>query len=98
MMSADTMRFTAIRCVKLIFKQFLEILDELKVEGENKQESLKTSLVEIEVFLKKEHGISISLLPFLKYSNLMDENKSKQIRKRILDYGNSLIREIETQR
>lgn len=92
------MRFTAIRAVKLLFRQFLEVLDELKVDGDAKHDSLRVTFLEIESFLKKEHGVAVNLLPFLKYSNPIDENKSKQIRKRILDYGNSLIREIETQR
>ena len=97
-MSMETMRFTAIRAVKLLFRQFLEIFDEIKVESENNNRNLKITFDEIEDFLKKEHGVVVNLQPFLKYSNVVDENKSKQIRKRILDYGNNIIREIETQR
>lgn len=96
-MNAETMKFTAIRAVKLLFRQFLEIFDELKVDSENNARNLKETFVDIELFLKKEHGVSISLTPFLKHYNAIDDNKSKQIRKRILDYGNHLIREIETQ-
>lgn len=92
------MQFTAIRAVKLLFKQYLEILDELKSENDCNVEELKETFLEIESFLKKEHGISINLTSYLKYSNFLDENKMKQLRKRILDYGNALLREIETQR
>jgi hypothetical protein len=94
----NTIQFTAIRAVKLLFKQFLEILDELKVENNSKIEDLQTTLVELEGFLKKEHGISVSLTSYIKYTNIFDENKMKLLRKRILDSGNALIREIETQR
>jgi len=92
------MRFTAERAVKLLFKLFLEILDEQKVENEENQKNLEKTFLELEVFLKKEHGISINLISYLKYSNNLDDNKIKQLRKRILDYGNSLLREIENQR
>jgi hypothetical protein len=92
------MRFTAERAVKLLFKLFLEILDEQKVESEENQKNLEKTFLELEDFLKKEHGISVNLISYLKYSNHLDDNKIKQLRKRILDYGNALLREIETQR
>jgi hypothetical protein len=92
------MQFTAERAVKLLFKLFLEILDEEKVENEENQKNLEKTFLELEDFLKKEHGISVNLISYLKYSNNLDDNKIKQLRKRILDYGNSLLREIENQR
>ncbi len=92
------MRFKAERAVKLLFKLFLEILDEQKVENEENQKNLEKTFLELEDFLKKEHGISVNLISYLKYSNNLDDNKIKQLRKRILDYGNSLLREIENQR
>lgn len=98
MMNTDRMKFTAIRSVKLLFRLFLEIFDELKVASEINHNKLQLTFSEVEEFLKKEHNISVNLQSFLKYSNVIDEDKCKQIRKRILDYGNSLIREIETQR
>lgn len=94
----NTMQFTAVRAVKLLFKNFLEILDEIRAENDAKIEDLRVTFVDLEEFLKKEHGVSISLTSYIKYSNVLDENKMKQIRKRVLDYGNSLLREIETQR
>jgi hypothetical protein len=97
-MNFYNMRFTAERAVKLLFKLFLEILDEQKVETEENQKNLEKTFLELENFLKKEHGISINLISYLKYSNNLDDNKIKQLRKRILDYGNALLREIETQR
>lgn len=97
-MNFYNMRFTAERAVKLLFKLFLEVLNELKVENEENQENLKKTFLELEDFLKKEHGISVNLISYLKYSNNLDDNKIKQLRKRILDYGNSLLREIENQR
>jgi len=97
-MNVENMRFTAIRAVKLLFRQFLEVFDELKVEGELNNKKLEATFVEMEDFLKREHGVSVNLRSFLKYSNVVSEDKCKQLRKRILDYGNSLIREIETQR
>lgn len=94
----NTMQFTAVRAVKLLFKNFLEILDELRVENDSKVKELEDTLEELEIFLKKEHGISVCLKTYVKYVNMLDESKVKQLRKRILDYGNSLLREIETQR
>lgn len=90
--------FTAVRAVKLLFKLFLEILDELKIENDTKIKNLNNTLEDLEFFLKKEYGISASLTSHVKYVNLLDEDKMKQLRKRVLDYGNSLLREIETQR
>lgn len=92
------MQFTAVRAVKLLFRLFLEILDELKVENDAKIENLNKTLEDLENFIKKEHQISINLTSHVKHTNILDESKMKQLRKRILDYGNSLLREIETQR
>jgi IS4 transposase len=92
------MQFTAVRAVKLLFKLFLEIIDEIRVENNVKLDELNKTLEDLEIFLKKEHGISISLTSYMKYSNVLDDHKMKQLRKRVLDYGNSLLREIETQR
>jgi hypothetical protein len=60
------MRFTAERAVKLLFKLFLEILDEQKVQNEDNQKNLEITFLELEEFLKKEHGISINLISYLK--------------------------------
>jgi hypothetical protein len=49
------MQFTAERAVKLLFKLFLEILDEEKVENEENQKNLEKTFLELEDFLKKEH-------------------------------------------
>jgi hypothetical protein len=94
----STMQFTAVRAVKILFRLFLEILDELKTENDAKIENLNNTLHDLEDFIKKEHGITISLTTYVKYANIFDEAKMKQLRKRVLDYGNSLLREIETQR
>jgi hypothetical protein len=97
-MNFYNIRFTAERAIKQLFRTFLEILDELKIENDKNCKDLEKTFLEIESFLKKEHNISINLLSYLKYNNNLDENKLKQLRKRILDQGNSLLREIETQR
>jgi len=97
-MNFQNMQFTAERAVKLLFKQFLEILEELRIENKDNCNNLEKTFLELEEFLKKEHNISINLLSYLKYSNHLDDAKIKQLRKRILDQGNSLLREIETQR
>ena len=43
-MNFYNMRFTAERAVKLLFKLFLEILDEQKVENEENQKNLENIL------------------------------------------------------
>jgi hypothetical protein len=58
------MRFTAERAVKLLFKLFLEILNEVKVENEANQKNLEKTFLELEEFLKKEHGISVNLISY----------------------------------
>lgn len=93
----STMQFTAVRAVKLLLKLSLEILDELKIENDLKINELKISLEDLEAFLKREYSISVHLAPYVKYTNPLNEDKKRQLRKRILDTGNSLIREIETQ-
>ena len=41
------MRFTAERAVKLLFKLFLEVLNELRVENEENQENVDSSDIEV---------------------------------------------------
>ena len=51
-MNFYNMQFTAERAVKLLFKLFLEILDEEKVENEENQKNLEKTFLELEDFLK----------------------------------------------
>ena len=97
-MYMSPMQFTAIRVAKCLFKQTLEIVDEIKTANDAEIQKLAKTLQELEIFIKKESGISVSLAPYAKFVNVLDEDKNKQIRKRVLDYGNALIREIETQK
>ncbi len=89
--------FSGVRAAKLLFKQTLEIVDEIRVENDVKIAELKKTLEGLEKFIKKEHNISVSLVRFADYTNVLTEAKVAAIRKRVLDTGNALIREIESQ-
>lgn len=94
-MFTKALYFGAIRRVKLLFKFMLEMLAEIKTEHEISVKKLDCTLQDIEKFIKEKHGVDVPLRQLVRHSDFLDEDKSKLYRKRILDYGNALVREIE---
>lgn len=87
--------FGAIRRLRLLFKFMLEMLAEIKAEHEISVKKLNLTLVDIERFVKEKHGIDIQLNQMVRHADFLDEEKAKLYRKRILDYGNALVRELD---
>lgn len=87
--------FAGIRGIVLTFKHDLDVIAEIKKEHDSSIKKLCDSLEEYEVFLKEKYGIDIELCHLSKHADFLDDEKMSIIRKRILDYGNSLRREVE---
>lgn len=92
----DIYVYGGIRRIVLAFKHNLEILAEIKREHDTSLEKLSQSLCDYEIFLKDKYGIDVELNHLLNHADYLDEQKIAIYRKRILDYGNTLKREMET--
>lgn len=92
----DIYVYGGIRRIILTFKHDLEILAEIKKEHDISLEKLSQSLCDYEVFLKEKYHIDIELNHLLNHADYLDEQKVLMYRKRILDYGNALKREMES--
>lgn len=68
-------------------KEFLSILDEVKLEGDHQKERLRSFLA--------PHIDEPTLSAILALVCVVDENKKSILRKRILDKFNNLKRELE---
>lgn len=74
----------------------LEQIQDIKTEHDNSIEKLLESLSDMEAFLE-ERGISVELCHLVNHATFLDENRMKFYRKKILDHGNNLKRELETE-
>ena len=91
----EIVKFSTLRGITLMFKNNLDVISELKAEHDKNVENLKRSLSDIEEFIKNRYNINISLLHLANHIDYLDSEKMQRIRKNILDYGNSIKREIE---
>lgn len=90
----QVLRFRAEKRISRMTAFGLTIINELKIEQENQLWKLGESLLEIEEFLNQKHKIDIDLAHLAKHGVFLDEAKMKAIRKRFLDYGGELQREL----
>ncbi len=86
--------FGGVRKITLMFKHSLDMLAEIKKEHDNSVSKLRESLEDIEMLLE-EKGFSVQLSHLANHADYLDENKMGIYRKRTLDYGNALRREME---
>lgn len=89
--------FSSVRKVILTFKNDLEIISEIKKEHDISLSKLYSSLEDFEVFLKNKYNIDLELTHLANHAEFLDDAKMGIIRKRVLDFGNSMRREIETE-
>lgn len=83
----EIIRTAATRKIVELAKVFLDILDELKKEDQNKVDNF--------IIVAESNGLGEQariLRPFL---FLLNDNKKEILRKRVLDEANGLIRELE---
>jgi hypothetical protein len=91
----DIYVFNGTRRIKLLFKFCLDMLTEIKKEHDTNLEKLVNSLSDFEDFLLDKEKIKIELAHLANHSDYLDDSKMAILRKRVLDYGNALIREME---
>lgn len=83
----DLVKFQANRKLTWLYKFFLEMLEDLFEEHKQKREQVKNSLLEL--------GISQNATDTLiEIFDVFNESRMSQMRKRILDRGNDLIRQL----
>ena len=75
----------------------LSLISDIQQDHDAMVEKLGQSLGDLEDFAA-DKGIELELCHLANYANFLDENKMKSLRKKILDHGNDLIRELESER
>lgn len=89
--------FRQTRRIVSFWNFFLSLVEDIKIEHDSMVDKLGESLANLEDFCESK-GISIEMCHLTNYANFLDEAKIKQIRKKILDHGNNLKREIESEK
>jgi hypothetical protein len=97
MNAGEILCFNACRKLVIQYKRFLDLLADLQADNDQHSEKLIDALREIEDRLNREQGISVSLSQHALQSICFDADKLKRMRKQILDFGNDLKRETETE-
>ncbi len=91
----EILAFASIRKIILTFKHDLNVLSEIKREHDASLNKLHASLEDFEVFLREKHGVDIELTHLVNHAEFLDDDRMAMIRKRILDFGNTMKREME---
>ncbi len=90
-------KFRQRRRITSFWNFMLGFLEDIKFDHDSMVERLGQSLGDMEVFAE-EKGIPIELCHLANNANFIDELRFKAWRKKILDRGNDLIRELESER
>lgn len=94
-MNSEVNKFQALRRLVSCFKNGLSVLEEIRDEHDSCIEKLLESFVDIELFIKEKYSVDVDLQHLIKHAEFFDEERFQYWRKKILDHGNSLKREIE---
>lgn len=74
----------------------LDLIGDIQSEHDAMIERHGESLGDMEEFLEQQ-GYKVELCHLANYARFLDEAKIKSFRKKILDHGNNLIRELESE-
>lgn len=94
-MDLGIFRFQAIRRLVTCMKYNIGILEEIRSEHDCALDKVTESLADIEFFLKDKYNIDVELQHLIKHMEFLDEERFNYWRKKILDQGNALKRELE---
>lgn len=92
---SDLIKFNSIRKIVLCFKHSLEILNDIKLEHDKRLSELYKSLEDLEIFVKDKTGFDLEFCHLSNHVDFLSDEKIALLRKKILDYGNNLKREME---
>ncbi len=93
-MDLDDKKFRQIRRITSQFKHALELLYEIKFDHDKGIEKLDNALFEIQENLR-DKGVDIELCHLTSQVIWLDDDRLSLLRKKILDFGNNLRREVE---
>ena len=75
-----------------LYKNFLEILEDLQSQHETSVSNLRKALVSTQERIRRKHGTEIFLEPIAAQANYFDSKLFQQLRKRVLDKGNECVK------
>lgn len=93
----EVLVFAGVRKIILVFKHDLEVIAEIKKEHDISLTKLYNSLEDMECFLKEKQGVDVELTHLANHAEFLDDEKMGIIRKRVLDFGNTMKREMENE-
>lgn len=91
----DAMTFEQQRSVRAMFKFALDIIQEIKAEHDDNVTKFYSSVITLQNFIKSKYNIDIELEHLINHIDYLDDEKMARTRKKILDFGNNLIRQKE---
>lgn len=92
----EEFKFRQLRRITSMWKCALEQISDVKAEHDAMVERLHNSLSDMEEFLR-EKGVEVELCHLVNYADFLDDKRVSHYRKKILDWGNSLKREVESE-
>ena len=87
-------RFRGEQRISSMMKYSLDILNDIREQQSIQVNKLGESLLDIESFLNERYDIDIDIAHLTKHAEFLDEFQFAIIRKKILDYGGVLRREL----
>lgn len=87
-------KFRQVRRLTSLWNFTLNLLQDIRLEHDAMVERLGESLGNMEDFCEAR-GVPVELCHLTNYARFLDDDRLKYLRKKILDHGNDLKREIE---
>ncbi len=96
--SLSDKKFRDIRRLTSMFKFALDQIQDIRTEHDTARDTLFNSLLDLEKWLEEKHGVQIELCHLINGADFLTDERVKFYRKKILDHGGELKREIENER
>ncbi len=90
-------RFRQTRRITTVFKFALGQLQDIQIEHNIARDNLLQSLEDMENWLEEKHGVKLELCHLVNSANYFTDERVEFYRKRILDHGNNIKREVENE-
>lgn len=87
-------RFRGEQRISSMMKYSLDVLSDIRDQQSIQIDKLGESLIDMESFLNEKYGIEIDLAHLAKHAEFLDESQFNLLRKKILDCGGTLRREL----
>ncbi len=96
MKAGEVLEFSASRKIVVLYKRFLDLLIDLRADSEANLDRLEDALSDVQRKLD-DAKVPVSVMSNFDQFDWFDEDKLQRLRKTVLDLGNDLKRELQTE-